>query len=149
MYYLHCTKKLLDRVRPSAIETTVTASESTTALGNWYAAALFWKPQLALLVNETSLLSVMMPLAPAAQLAERLPAHLVEVLAMLGVSKSFIDHEIAQMNSARYARTANRSVLGVMKEFVFHAETYRDYHDEHDPLTLSLRLAHTPMSPLD
>ncbi|TAG69323.1 MAG: hypothetical protein EAZ24_14535 [Burkholderiales bacterium] len=149
MYYLHCTKKLLDRARPSVIESTVADSQATTVLGNWYATALFWKPQLALLVNETSLLPVLMPLAPAAHIANRFPAHLAEMLAMIGISKAFIDHEIAQMASARYAKSANRSVLGVMKEFVFHAETYRDYHGEHDPLTLSLRLAHIPCSPLD
>lgn len=33
MYHLHCTKKLLDRIKP----TPPTADASTTQLGNWYA----------------------------------------------------------------------------------------------------------------
>ena len=34
----------------------------TTVLGDWYAIAWFWKPQLALLVNERAFLPVVMPL---------------------------------------------------------------------------------------
>jgi hypothetical protein len=33
-------------------------------LGQWYATAVFWKPQVALFVNESTLLPVLMPLAP-------------------------------------------------------------------------------------
>jgi len=50
--------------------------EPTTYLGNWYVTALFWKPQVALLVNERTLLPVLMPLAPAAELAQPVPEHL-------------------------------------------------------------------------
>ena len=49
MYTLHCTKKLLDRMNAEAA-TGMTVP--TTALGNWYATVLFWRPQLALLVSE-------------------------------------------------------------------------------------------------
>jgi hypothetical protein len=42
MLYLHCTKKLLDRLKPEVIA----GGTSTTGLGNWYATALLWKPQL-------------------------------------------------------------------------------------------------------
>ena len=62
MYSLHCTKKLLDRIKPPIV---APVAAPTTALGNWYATALFWKPQLALLVNQRTLLPVLMPLAPA------------------------------------------------------------------------------------
>lgn len=62
MFHLHSTKKLLDRIKPEIC----IAGESDTALGNWYATALFWKPQVALLVSEKTLLPVLMPLAPAA-----------------------------------------------------------------------------------
>ncbi len=56
MYSLHCTKKLLDRIKPSIA---TSPPPTTTALGNWYAMALFWKPQLALFVNERTLLPVL------------------------------------------------------------------------------------------
>ena len=75
-YTIHCTKKLLDRVKPPVRQT---STKTTTYLGNWYATALFWKPQVALLVNERTLLPVLMPLAPANQLALRFPGHLSSV----------------------------------------------------------------------
>ena len=76
MFNLHCTKKLLDRIKPD-VQGSV---DGTTILGDWYATALFWKPQLALLVNERTLLPVIMPLAPATNLAQRFPDALAQVL---------------------------------------------------------------------
>ena len=56
MLTLHCTQKLLARIkRPVA----PTPPAPTTTLGNWYATALLWKPQVALLVNERTLLPVL------------------------------------------------------------------------------------------
>ena len=52
------------------------------------------------------------------------------------------------MSEVVYAKTANRSVLGVMNEFVFLAEGYRDQDGSIDPVGLSLRLAGTPCGPL-
>lgn len=37
-YVIHCTKKLLDRIKPSYI---AIGGTSDTLLGNWYATALF------------------------------------------------------------------------------------------------------------
>jgi hypothetical protein len=62
------TKKLRDRVRAAPAGA---GDVSTTLLGDWFATALFWKPQVALLVNERTLLPVFMPLAPAATLPDR------------------------------------------------------------------------------
>jgi hypothetical protein len=145
MYHLHCTKKLLDRIKPSA---TKSDGASSTTLGNWYATVLFWKPQLALLVNERTLLPVFMPLAPATTLGQRFSQYLDLVLSAHGVSRAFIDAELAQMGEVSYAKTANRSVLGVMNMFEFHAQGYRDYFDMTDVLALSLKLSITPCSPL-
>lgn len=120
MYQLHCTKKLLDRVKPEL----TAGGESTTRLGNWYATALMWRPQVALLVNERTLIPVLMPLAPAATLAQRFPQHLAHVLAGHGLAASFIEAEMAQMKTVAYAKTANRSVSGVMNQFVRLADGY-------------------------
>ena len=81
MYSLHCTKKLLDRIKPSIA---ISLPPPTTVLGNWYATALFWKPQLALLVNEHTLLPVLMTLAPASTLAARFTVELATVLSLHG-----------------------------------------------------------------
>lgn len=144
MFSLHCTKKLLDRIKPEL----EAPRAGTTRLGNWYATALFWKPQMALVVNERTLLPVFLPLAPAATLAQRFPIALREVLRALDMPAEFIDSEISGMGEVVYAKTANRSVLGVMNEFVYLAEGYRDQDGSIDPAGLSLRLAGTPCGPL-
>lgn len=144
-FTIHATKKLLDRVKQPIGEPVAPA----TALGNWYANALFWKPQVALLVNERTLLPVFMPLAPAATLARRFPDELRRVLDAHGTDPRFVDHEIRSMGDGRYAKTASRSLLGVMNEFAFLASVHREDHGaEEDLVTLSVRLAETPMSPL-
>jgi hypothetical protein len=144
MFNFHCTKKLLDRIKPEL----GAPQPSTTRLGNWYATALFWKPQMALAVNERTLLPVLLPLAPAATLADRFPIALRDVLQALHTPAEFIESEISGMSEVVYAKTANRSVLGVMNEFVFLAEGYRDQDGSIDPVALSLKLAGTPCGPL-
>jgi hypothetical protein len=145
MFQLHCTKKLLDRIKPAAI---APDSASGTLLGNWYATALLWKPQVALLVNEKTLLPVLMPLAPAANLAVRFPEHLAGLLMAHGMPQQFIDRELTQMHEVQYAKTSNRSVVGIMNQFTYLAEGYREYLETQDLLALSLRLSETPCSPL-
>jgi hypothetical protein len=103
---------------------------------------------MALVVNERTLLPVFLPLAPAATLAQRFPIALREVLRALDMPAEFIDSEISGMGEVVYAKTANRSVLGVMNEFVYLAEGYRDQDGSVDPVGLSLRLAGTPCGPL-
>jgi hypothetical protein len=145
MFNLYCTKKLLDRVKAKI---TPAPLSSTTVLGSWYATVLFWKPQLALFVHEETLLPVLMPLAPASSLAERFPAHLAAVLKALNVDASFIAAQVAAMSEVQYAKTSNRSVLGIMNQFSYLAEGYREYLETSDLLELSLKLAHVPCSPL-
>lgn len=139
------TKKLLDRIKPLIVAPDGTSS---TTLGNWYATVLFWKPQVALLVNERTLLPVLMPLAPASDLAARFPSHLAGVLASHGMPLSFVEHELAQMNEVQYAKTSNRSVVGIMNQFSYLAEGYREYLQTNDLMALSMRLSETPCSPL-
>jgi hypothetical protein len=145
MYQLNCTKKLLDRIKSSVI---APAGTSSTFLGNWYATVLFWKPQIALLVNERTLLPVLLPLAPAADLAARFPQQLERVLTAHGIEQSFIDRELAQMREVQYTKTFNRSVVGIMNQFSYLAEGYRDYLETDDLLELSRKLSETPCSPL-
>ena len=103
---------------------------------------------MALAVNERTLLPVLLPLAPAATLAQRFPVALRDVLRALDMPVEFIDSEIDDMSEVVYAKTANRSVLGVMNEFAYLAEGYRDQGGSIDPVALSLKLAGTPCGPL-
>ena len=52
------------------------------------------------------------------------------------------------MHRCRLAKTASRSVLGVMNEFKFLADTYSKLDVETNPMSLSPRLAMTPCGPL-
>ena len=119
---MRATKKLLDRIGPPSIGE---GEQSTTLLGHWYATAVLWKPQVALFVNEPTLLPVLMPLAPAATLPARFPQQVAAVLAAHGSPDTIIDEELRQIRDVRLAKTANRSVVGIMNEFTHLAETYR------------------------
>ena len=143
---VHATKKLLDRVkqRPQP-----EAAAATSMFGSWYATYVGWRPQVVLFVNERTLLPVLMPLAPAARLLERFPQHLAGVLGALDVPSEFVDQELEAMGEGVWTKTANRSVVGSMNEFVLLAEAWRDRGRADDLLAMSLHLAGVPCSPLD
>lgn len=141
MYTLHCTAKLRDRLKRPLSDA---RHPATTSLGDWYATALFWKPQLALLVNERTLMPVLLPLAPVATLPERVGPAVARALERHGVAPGFIEREVAAMTDIEIAKTSNRSVLGTMNEFAFEAEVYRDHRGIADLLELAVRLAETP-----
>jgi hypothetical protein len=143
MFTVHATKKLLDRlkVRPHPAP-----PEPTTQLGNWYATALFWKPQVVLFVNEPTLLPILVPLAPASSVIERFPGFVAEMLHELDIPQTIIDTELAAMTDHVVAKTANRSVVGMLNEFSFLGGQF--LHRETNLLMLSLRLADVPCGPL-
>jgi len=143
MLIVRATRKLLGRLGPITADA---EQRSTTLLGDWYATAWFWRPQVDLLVSETTLLPVLMLLAPAANLLQRFGLQLAAVLAAHRTPTEFIDAELREMDQVRLARTANRSVVGIMNEFTYLADAWR--HDEPDLLTLTVRLAATPCGPL-
>ena len=146
MFTVRGTKKFLDRVGRPVPD----PPPSSTVLGGWYANVLFWKPQVALFVNATTLAPVLMPLAPAAGAVGRFPAAMAEVFAALGVDPRFVAAETTEMQSAVLAKTASRQVLGVMNEFVLMAEhtisTGRS--DPGDLIGLSVWLANTIVGPI-
>jgi hypothetical protein len=142
---VRATKKLLDRIGPPDLGD---AEQSTTLMGQWYATAVFWKPHVALFVSESALLPVLMPLAPAATLLARFPQQAAVVLAAHGTPDAVIDEELRQMRDHRLAKTANRSVVGIMNEFTLLAETCRGDTPVPDLPALAMRLTTTPSGPL-
>jgi hypothetical protein len=143
MLVVRATKRLLLRMgQPRLGE----GEQSTTLLGQWYATALRWRPQVALLVNEPTLLPVLMPLAPAATLLARIPEQITRVMAAHDVPEQIIDAERERMRHRRVTCTANRSVVGIMNEFTFLADACRG--EDRDLLDLAVRLAATPCGPL-
>ena len=119
MLVIRGTKKLRDRVKSAPV---VDGEESTTALGDWFANALFWRPQVALLVNSRTLLPVFMELAPAANLLDRAPAAIAAVLRRHGVDETFLAAERNAMSEVRVGPTNDRRVVGVLNEFAFRGE---------------------------
>lgn len=119
MLVIRGTKKLRDRVKGVPARQ---GDESTTALGDWFANALFWRPQVALLVNSRTLLPVFMELAPSATLLERAPAAIEAVLRRHGVDDGFLSVESEAMREVRIGPTNDRAVLGVMNELAFQGE---------------------------
>ncbi|MFR9780336.1 DUF6933 domain-containing protein [Micromonospora sp. MS34] len=144
MLIVRATKKLLDHANPPR---PVEGDQDTTVLGPWYATALFWRPRLALLVNERTLLPVLLPLAPARSLPARISDEIATMLDAHQVPKAFIADELRNMQDCRFATTASRSVVGIMNEFTKLAEIYTD-SARPNLIALSLRLATTPCSPL-
>ncbi len=142
---LRATAKLRQRV---GLPTLQDGEQSTTLLGEWYATALPWRPQVALLVNELTLLPVLMPLAPAATLLSRVAGQIATVLAAHGTPGAIVQRELEHMREHRIATTANRSVVGIMNEFAFLADTYRYTNPTPSLLDLAVRLAATPCSPM-
>ncbi|WP_433080056.1 DUF6933 domain-containing protein [Dactylosporangium sp. CA-052675] len=143
MLVLRATAKLLQRIGPATLHYD---DRPTTLLGEWYATALPWRPQTALLVNETTLLPVLMPLASAATLTKRIPDQIAATLTAHDVPTAVIDDELESMQDVRVGKTANRSVVGIMTDFSYLAGVYRE--NQPDLLALTLRLARTPCSPL-
>jgi hypothetical protein len=123
------------------------ADTPSTVLGCWYATVLTWRSPVVLLVNETSLLPVLLPLAPARTLLARVPAATGKVLAALGVPEQIAATELAAMDEVRIAPTASRSLVGVMTELGKLAD-WRRGPGAPDLLELSLSLAETPLGPL-
>ncbi len=144
MFVVHGTKKFLERAKRPVGD----PGDPTTALGNWYATVVFWKPQAAVFVNERTLMPIVVPLAPAASVTDRFPGHVSAVFTALGLDPSFIESEIAEMSDCRLAKTESRSLLGSMNEFVYIGKALSDDGHSYDPMDLSLELAKVPCGPL-
>lgn len=143
---VRATQKLLARLSAPAPSP---ADEATTMLGDWYATLLPWRPrQVALLVSETTLLPVLLPLAPSSTLLDRFPAQLAEVLRRHRVDEAVIALECSGTAEYRLAATKSRSVLGSMNEFCYLADAYRTGPPDPDLVDLSVKLSTTPCGPL-
>lgn len=145
VFSIQATKKLLDRVK-QPVEPPVSAP--TTALGNWYAKALFWRPHVVLLVNEPTLFPILMPLAPANTIMARLPGAVWEHLLRHGTPLDFIEAEMTAMSDGRFAKTTNRSVVGSMNDFSRMANIYWSEGEFDDLTELALALSEIPCGPL-
>jgi Domain of unknown function (DUF6933) len=92
--------------------------ESDTALGDWYVNRLVVdRRPLLLCVSSRSLLAVLVPARDVRRLPNRLGEIVSQRLARLGVARPLVDAELEAMQVAHVAKTADRSVVGVMVDF--------------------------------
>jgi hypothetical protein len=145
VFVVHATAALRAKLKAGAA---VEVPGSTTSLGPWYANVLRWRSPVVVFVNEATLLPVLLPLAPAKTLVERFPAAFAQVVLALGTAQWFVEAELAQMDTFVVAKTANRSTVGMLKEFGFLADARREDSGTPDLTALAADLAHTPCGPL-
>lgn len=116
---------------------------------------LFWTPHVALFVNESTLLPVVVRLAPAATVLDRFRAAVATVFEAHELHRTFIEQETEAMSEHRTASTTNRGVIGIMNEFAQLARVYRSSTRRprprgavaptfRDPLRAPLRQARQP-----
>jgi len=147
MLTVHATKELAQRLGG----VTKGAPPSDNApLTSWYATAIFWRPQVALFVDANTLLPALLPLAPASTLLRRFPHTLAETMLGHDAPADFTASTLDRIgDGAVCLPTASRSTLGVVNEFVRLAGYALDDADgDLDLISLAVRLAVTPMSPL-
>jgi hypothetical protein len=116
-------------------------------LGAWYASVLFWRPQVALFVNEPTRLPLFVPMVPGATVIQRMTQIATAVFSTLHLGEEFISREVAEMGSHQLIRTASRSVLGTMNDFAYLAAAQR-IENSIDLAEPSPQLAQTPCGPL-
>jgi hypothetical protein len=101
-----------------------------------------------LFVNESTLVPVLMSLAPAATVIDRFRDALRVTLQAHAIDLLFINNEMAEMAAHGVAKTANRSVVGIMNEFIRLGSFAPMPTGSADLIELSLWLAQTPCGPL-
>jgi hypothetical protein len=140
MYTIHGTRKLLARAG-SPVESPVVPS---TALGNWYANILFWRPQIVLMVSERTLMPLLVPFAPVRELGSRIPEYLRALLESYELDDGFIVHECSEMMEHHFAKTNSMSILGKLNDYAQTAERFNGAFGPLHWLELNRRLAETP-----
>jgi hypothetical protein len=117
MVTLRCTQKLLRRL---GVPTKVETYAPTTVLGDWYANLIYARPhQLVLCMNERSLLLVLVPAREGKSLPMRFRDSALALLHRLGVPSCSIETGALAMRDIRLGPTANRRVVGCMREAAF------------------------------
>lgn len=116
MVTLRCTRRVLQRLKTTPSSVAVTP---TTRLGDWYAGWVPERSPLVLAINERTLLSVVVALAPSITLVERWVAATGDLLLALGIAQSDVEQELLAMRDVTIGATANRRVLGCLNEAIF------------------------------
>jgi hypothetical protein len=139
---LRCTASLLKRLRAPAHE-----GEATGRLGDWSARHIGVKHRnVVLCTNERSLLCVVVPLAPMAQLVERFVIAATHRISQIPAPAHARSVEVAALQSALLGRTRNRSVISSMNQFSHAIQIWLDERPTGELDDLGFWLCDTPCS---
>lgn len=149
MVIIRPTKNLAARAGVKSLTETDTAS--TTALGDWYALDFsILRQQFILCVSANGRLPVVIEAAPYKRFPDRLMEMLPRVMHALDVPAEKISRELVEMTDQRFAKTADRSLVGSLNQYSKDLEASVLY-GSHPPGTLlecSLFLAEGICMPL-
>lgn len=121
--------------------------ESDTALGDWYVNRLFVdRRPLLLLVSSRTLFPLLLPARDVGTLPSRLADVVGARLRRAGIARRLIAAELAAMEPVTVAKTADRSVVGIMVDFAFAVGHYLPVGgwDETTLPFVEAKLAETP-----
>ena len=138
---VQATKKLLERL------TQEDASDDgiTSPLGDWYATAIFSRPQLAVLMNESTMFPILMLLAPAATIVQRIPLAIEEALSAYNLPAGFIDDVVAGSNVIQLEPTSDRSLVAALNQHVQFMKRFAlDAANQRERLLMIERMAQVP-----
>ena len=146
MFVLNCTKKLAKRLPFEFIED---PAQSSNKLGSWSANSFnIGRFPMILFTNDRTLMSVVIPFKEASTFHNRFLESLEVLLHSIALSSREIGPELAEMTTVQLTTRINRSILGSMNDFVFHARATL-YHRPNLTLEeLSFQLSGIPCSPL-
>jgi len=116
MLALRCTKRLLARLPPSSDNS---SPEAPGALGHWYANLLQiqGKPHV-LALSERSLLCVVLPAAPYADLLARFPLALEDLLRHLSFPQTLISAELRHYGQICVAPTVSKTAIALLNQYM-------------------------------
>lgn len=152
MYLLRCTQPLLRDARRHLTEAGP-ADRSQTRLGDWYANRLNSAQQrYIIVVNTTTLLSVVVPARDLAKLPSRIADALAALLRTLGVEGAVCDEEIMRMQDVVVTAGSDASVRASANAIAQRAwqELYDVPHRPGRTLDhINVMLARTPLATFD
>jgi hypothetical protein len=147
MIALRCTQKLAKRLK-QPLEA-VDSVQSDARLSEWTCHLVqFGRTQLIFCVNHQTLLTVLLPAAPAKTFPLRLRVALGKLLHGLGIDDEAVSAELQSFASYAFAKTNNRSVLGSLNDFARMAPHWIESNDPAHLLSISLKMATVPCTPL-
>jgi hypothetical protein len=121
----------------------------TTALGDWYAhAVVLQKRQVLLVVNQSSLLCVLVYLKGLSDVVPVFQQALTELLRNLGANEVAIRRERQEMEQSVIGRTKSKSVLGSLNDFVYQMHAAAEFNPDWTLLDHELALSQIPCAPI-